>query len=72
MLENSDKKDITVKLPSDAVTSFNVVDNMLVVHLKNEKITFIYDISNDGFQTLVSPYPLPHTQEQNTAKIYKS
>lgn len=60
LLEGSEKKQVTIKLPSDSLPSFNVVDNMLVVHLKNEKITFIYDVNNTSFQTLVSPYPLAH------------
>ena len=55
------EKEISIKLPSDSVPIFHVVDNMLVIHLKNEKITFIYDVSNGGAQMLVSPFPLDHT-----------
>lgn len=53
-------KVIVIKLPSDCLPIFNIVDNMLAVHLKNERITFLYDIGPTSFQTLVSPYPLQH------------
>jgi hypothetical protein len=35
LVESLDKKEVTIKLPSDSLPSFNIVDNMLVVHLKN-------------------------------------
>ena len=62
-------KPIIIKLPSDSVPIFNIVDNMLAVHLKNEKITFLYDIGPTSFQTLVSPYPLNHEDEKITADL---
>lgn len=34
---------------------------MLVINLKNEKITFIYDINIGVAQMLVSPFPVEHT-----------
>lgn len=49
-----------IKLPSDCLPAFNVVDNMLVIHINNEKITFIYDINNSNAQMLVSPFPVEH------------
>lgn len=45
---------------------------MLAVHLKNEMITFLYDIGTTTFQTLVSPYPLTHSNEKiGSDKIYE-
>lgn len=58
--EGSEKKQIIIKLPSDSPPSFNIFDNMLTVHLQNEKITFIYDINPSSFQALVSPYTVTH------------
>ncbi|CAM6005794.1 unnamed protein product [Sphagnum balticum] len=72
MLEQSDKKEVTIKLPSDSLPKFNVVDNMLVIHLKNEKITFLYDVNADDAQTLVSPFPLLHSGEQDVGKLYSA
>lgn len=60
-----------IKLPSDSLPSFNIVDNMLVVHLRNEKITFVYDIKGTQIQMLVSPFPLTHNQSQEISLIYK-
>lgn len=34
-LIESEKKQVTIKLPSDSLPSLNIFDNMLVVHLKN-------------------------------------
>lgn len=34
---------------------------MLVIHINNEKITFIYDICNGNAQMLVSPFPVEHS-----------
>jgi hypothetical protein len=65
--ETLSHKAITIKLPSDSVPIFNIIDNMLAVHLKNEKITFLYDIGPLSFQTLVSPYPLTHEDSTVTA-----
>lgn len=59
-----------IKLPSESPPSFNVYDNMLVVHLKNEKITFIYEINPSNFQPLVSPYPLAHENKELNDFIY--
>jgi hypothetical protein len=71
--EHGLKKPVTIKLPSDSLPLFNIVDNMLAVHLKNEKITFIYDIGASTFQTLVSPYPVPHDDKSITpSTIYNS
>ena len=57
----SHEKEVTIKLPSDSVPFFNVVDNMLVINLRNEKITFIYDVNANGAQMLVSPFPIEHS-----------
>lgn len=35
VIDNYQKKRLTIKLPSDSIPIFNIVDNMLVVHLKN-------------------------------------
>lgn len=59
-LDVSEKKQVIIKLPSDSPPSFNIFDNMLTVHLQNEKITFIYDINPSSFQALVSPYTIIH------------
>lgn len=65
------RKSVTIKLPSDSLPLFNIADNMLAVHLKNERITFIYDIGPTSFQTLVSPYPLVHEDRGiNPSAIY--
>lgn len=53
-------KPLMIKLPSDSIPHFNIIDNMLIVHLKNEKITFIYDVKGYQIQMLVSPFPLTH------------
>ena len=49
---------------------FHVVDNMLVIHLRNEKITFIYDVINGNAQMLVSPFPLDH-ETRSGANFYE-
>ena len=59
-----------IKLPSDSIPHFNVVDNMLVVHLRNERITFIYDVKGLTPQMLVSPFPLIHDKNKQL-NIYK-
>lgn len=56
--QDKESKEISIKLPSDCLPSFVVVDNMLIIHMKNEKITFIYDINNLNVQMLVSPFPV--------------
>ena len=57
----SGDREIIIKLPSDSIPLFNVVDNMLVINLSNEKITFIYDVNVSGVQMLVSPFPIEHS-----------
>lgn len=37
---------------------------MLVIHMNNEKITFIYDINNSNAQMLVSPFPVEHVSRK--------
>ncbi len=59
-----------VKLPSDSIPEFCVIDNMLVVHLKVEGITFIYDLNNQSLQALVSPFPLRHKDDSPIKKVY--
>jgi hypothetical protein len=59
-------------LPSDSIPDFNILDDMLVVHLKNEGITFIYDLNGNILQPLVSPYPLRHRDEKHLTNIYES
>jgi hypothetical protein len=70
--EATERRQLTIKLPSDSPPSFNVYDNMLVVHLKNEKITFIYEINPTNFQALVSPYPLTHESKELSCQVYGS
>ena len=65
-------KPVVIKLPSDSMPIFNIIDNMLAVHLKNEKITFLYDVGPNSFQTLVSPYPMAHEDKSITSEqIYQ-
>lgn len=45
---------------------------MVVVHLKVEGITFIYDLNGNVLQPLVSPYPLRHRDEKEALNIYDS
>lgn len=59
-----------VKLPSDFIPDFCVIDNMLVVHLKVEGITFVYDLNGVNLQALVSPYPLRHKDDSPIKKVY--
>lgn len=44
---------------------------MLVVHLKVEKITFIYDLNANALQPLVSPYPLRHKDPSPIKNVYE-
>ena len=41
-VDEGDRRTVVIKLPSDCRPSLAVVDNMLVVHLCSERITFIY------------------------------
>lgn len=65
------EKEIIQKLPSDSIPDFVVVDNMFVVHLKVEGITFIYDLNGHNLQPLVSPYPLRHKDQCEVKKVYE-
>lgn len=58
-------------MPSDSIPDFVVVDNMFVVHLKVEGITFIYDLNGNTLQPLVSPYPLRHKDNCEIKKVYE-
>jgi hypothetical protein len=53
------EKELEIKLPSVGFPSFVVVDNMLVINFKKEKLTFIYNINNPK-NPLFVPYPLRH------------
>ena len=65
------EKDVIQKLPSDSIPDFNVVDNMLVVHLKIEGITFIYDVNGNNLQPLVFPYLLRDKESCEIKKFYE-
>lgn len=43
---------------------------MLVVHLKIEGITFVYDLNGQNLQTLVSPFTLKHKDQSPIKKVY--
>jgi hypothetical protein len=71
-MEHQERKQLTIKLPSDSPPIVSIYDNMLVVHLKVERITFIYEINSNNFQPLVSPYPLSHENKELISQLYEN
>ena len=72
LMETHERKQLTIKIPSDNPPSLSIYDNMLAVHLKAERITFIYEINYNNFQPLVSPYPLAHENKELISQLYEN
>lgn len=59
-----------IKLPSDCPPRINVYDNMLLIHLPAEKISFIYDILPNSSQALVPPFCLINEDNKLDNELY--
>lgn len=72
LVESSERKALTIKLPGISAPSLNIYDNMVVVHLRGEGITFIYEINAASFAALVAPYAVPHERQALSRQVYES
>lgn len=59
------KVNLSIKLPSDSQVDFCVYDNLLVAHLKYDRISFIFDTKRNTSQTVATPMPLRCPSEPN-------
>ena len=49
------KLSLAVNLPTDSPAILNVYDRLVLIHLKNDHISFVYDIKRSGTQPVATP-----------------
>jgi hypothetical protein len=65
------KVNLNIKLPSDSLVAFCVYDNLLLAHLRFDKISFVFDTKRNTSQTVATPMPL-RCQGVDSETIYES
>jgi hypothetical protein len=61
---------LNIKLPSDSQVDFCVYDNLLMAHLKYDRISFLFDTRRNTSQTVATPMPL-RCQNNELENVYE-